>query len=199
MHSGEPYLGRSGYNAPKTSFAPISVRTASAKAQRVNPSKHCEHLVAAPIAELLEKGFREARMDRISARAGAPKRTVYKHFDSKENLFHELIRRHWSIFVETLDVTYDPDRDIRDQLLELGHAEGRLLTSPEVMLITRLLMSEVLRSPELVEQTQEKIDFKVAFEIILRDAAGFYKTEQQGLIERGPCPRPAFDERFVIA
>jgi len=136
----------------------------------MSDDKH-EQIFEAAAEEFLEKGFRAARMDRISARAGASKRTVYKHFDSKENLFRELIRRHWSKFAETLDVTYDPDRDIRDQLLELGHAEGRVLTSPEVMLTTRLVMSEVLRSPELVEQTQEKTDFKAAFEIMLRDAA----------------------------
>ncbi len=132
--------------------------------------KH-EQIFQAAVEEFLEKGFREASMDRISARAGASKRTVYKHFDSKENLFRELMRRHWAKFAATLDVTYDPKRNIRDQLLDLGHAEGRLMTSPEIMSTTRLVLSEVLRSPELVEQNQQKTDFKAAFVVMLAEAA----------------------------
>ncbi len=129
-----------------------------------------EQIFQAAVVEFHENGFTAASMDRISARAGASKRTVYKHFESKEKLFQELIRRHWAKFAESLDATYDKARDIRDQLTELGHAEGRLMTSPEIMATTRLVMSEVLRSPELVEENQEKTDYKAAFEIMLREA-----------------------------
>ena len=68
-------------------------------------------------------------------------------------------------------MTYQKGRNIRDQLTELGHSEGRLLSCPEVMATTRMVMSEVLRSPELVEENQEKTDFKEAFETMLREAA----------------------------
>lgn len=135
------------------------------------PGEKREQIYQAAVAEFQEKGFREASMDRISARAGASKRTVYKYFESKEKLFQELIQRHWGRFAATLNVTYETGRDIRDQLTALGHAEGELLTSPEVMAMTRLVMSEVLRSPELVEENQEKTDFKAAFEVMLREAA----------------------------
>lgn len=130
-----------------------------------------EQIFQAAVAEFHENGFNAASMDRISARAGASKRTVYKHFESKEKLFQELIRRHWAKFTETLDVKYQKGRDIRDQLTALGHAEGRLMTSPEMMATTRLVMSEVLRSPELVEENQEKTDYKASFEEMLRAAA----------------------------
>lgn len=129
-----------------------------------------EEIYLAAVTEFQEKGFREASMDRISARAGASKRTVYKYFESKEKLFQELLRRHWGRFAASLDVSYDKDRDIRDQLRALGRAEGRLLTNPDVMATTRLVMSEVLRSPELVGENQEKTDLQGAFATMLRDA-----------------------------
>ncbi|MFL4470133.1 TetR/AcrR family transcriptional regulator [Tateyamaria armeniaca] len=129
-----------------------------------------EQIYQAAVVEFQDKGFSEASMDRISARAGASKRTVYKYFESKEKLFQELLRRHWGRFAASLDVTYDKNRDIRDQLVALGRAEGALLTNPDVMAMTRLVMSEVLRSPELVGENQEKTDFKAAFERMLRDA-----------------------------
>lgn len=134
-----------------------------------NEDKH-EQIFQAAVAEFQEKGFRDASMDRVSARAGASKRTVYKHFESKEKLFQELVRRHWARFASTLEVTYEKGRDIRDQLTDLGHAQGDLFTSPSVMAMTRLVMSEVLRSPELVEENQEKTDYKVYFQAMLKDA-----------------------------
>lgn len=132
--------------------------------------KRAQILKAAEL-EFQEHGFQTTSMDRISARAGASKRTVYKHFESKEKLFQELIRQHWSRFAASLDVAYQKGRNIRDQLTELGHSEGRLLTSPDVMATTRMVMSEILRSPELVEENQEKTDFKQAFETMLKEAA----------------------------
>lgn len=132
--------------------------------------KRAQILKAAEL-EFQEHGFQNTSMDRISARAGASKRTVYKHFESKEKLFQELIRQHWSRFTASLDVTYQKGRDIRDQLTELGHSQGRLLSSSELMATTRMVMSEVLRSPELVEENQEKTDFKQAFETMLQEAA----------------------------
>ncbi|MEM9342434.1 MAG: TetR/AcrR family transcriptional regulator [Pseudomonadota bacterium] len=128
-------------------------------------------IIDAAEAEFLEHGFSGASMDRISARAGVSKRTVYKHFESKENLFRELIDRHWAKFSAPLAVTYDPGRDIRDQLFELAEAEGRLLSSKDIMLTTRLVMSELLRQPELAEQNKEKTDFTAAFVQMLKDAA----------------------------
>lgn len=129
-----------------------------------------EEIFQAAVAEFQEKGFSAASMDRISARAGASKRTVYKHFESKEKLFQELIRRHWARFAESLEVTYEKGRSIREQLRALGRAEGRLLTSPDVMATTRLVMSEVLQRPDLVEENSEKIDYRASFEAMLRDA-----------------------------
>lgn len=129
-----------------------------------------EQIYHAAVVEFQERGFHDASMDRISENAGASKRTVYKYFESKEKLFQEMMRRHWDRFTESLSVTYAKDKDIRDQLTALGHAEGHLLTDPEVMAMTRLVMSEVLRSPELVGENQEKTDFKAAFETMLRDA-----------------------------
>ena len=45
--------------------------------------KRSQILKAAEL-EFQEHGFQTTSMDRISARAGASKRTVYKHFESKE-------------------------------------------------------------------------------------------------------------------
>lgn len=150
-----------------------------------------EQIFEAAVAEFQEKGFRDASMDRVSARAGASKRTVYKHFESKEKLFQELVRRHWARFALSLEVTYQKGRDIRDQLTDLGRAQGQLFTSPEVMATTKLVMSEVLRSPELVEEDKQKTDYKRYVQAMLRDAVedGQLKTDD---------PNAAADEFIAL-
>lgn len=152
--------------------------------------KH-EEIFQAAVEEFQERGFRDASMDRVSARAGASKRTVYKHFESKEKLFQELVRRHWARFASSLEVSYEKGRNIRDQLTDLGHAQGQLFTSPDVMAMTRLVMSEVLRSPELVEENQQKTDYKAYFQAMLRDAVddGQLKTDD---------PNSAADEFIAL-
>ncbi len=148
-------------------------------------------IIEAAEAEFLEHGFAGASMDRISARAEVSKRTVYKHFESKENLFRELIDRHWAKFRAPLAVTYDPKRDIRDQLFELAEAEGRLLSSKEIMLTTQLVMSEFLRQPELAAENNQKTDFTSAFVKMLQDASDDGKLRLED-------PKSAADEFLAL-
>lgn len=130
-----------------------------------------DQIIDAARIEFVENGFAAASMDRISARACASKRTVYRYFDSKETLFRTMVEQHWNQLVKSLEFTYDPMRGIREQLIELGHAEGRILTSPETMATTKMVMSEILRAPELAGKAQEKTDFRASFEHVMREAA----------------------------
>ncbi|MDP5217757.1 TetR/AcrR family transcriptional regulator [Ruegeria sp. 2205SS24-7] len=134
-----------------------------------NALKHAQ-IIDAAVAEFQEKGFAAASMDRITARAQVSKRTVYKYFESKEKLYQSIVHLFYEKFADALCMAYDPDRDIRDQLTDLARAEGHLLTSPEVMAIARLLISENLRNPQLAASVQGKIDSKRVFAEMLRDA-----------------------------
>ncbi|MEX0350971.1 MAG: TetR/AcrR family transcriptional regulator [Paracoccaceae bacterium] len=144
-----------------------------------NASKHAQ-IIDAAVAEFQEKGFAAASMDRITSRAEVSKRTVYKYFESKEKLYQSIVVILYEKFADALSMAYDPQRDIRSQLTDLAWAEGRLLTSPEVMAIARLVVSENLRNPELAKSVQGKIDSKRVFVEMLREAAsdGQLKVEQ---------------------
>ena len=120
--------------------------------------------------EFQEKGFSAASMDRVSARAGVSKRTVYKYFESKEKLFRSIVGVLSERFTDMLDIRYDPNRAIRGQLVDLAWAEGRLLISRDVMAMARMIISEILRNPELAEAAQGKMDKTAAFAEMLRAA-----------------------------
>ncbi|MEX0316741.1 MAG: TetR/AcrR family transcriptional regulator [Ruegeria sp.] len=135
-----------------------------------NASKYAQ-IIDAAVEEFQEKGFSAASMDRVSARAEVSKRTVYKYFESKEKLFRSIVSVLAERFADMRHIRYEPDRDIREQLIELGWAEGRLLISPEVMAMARMIISETLRNPDLAEAAQGKIDKTGAFIDMLRAAS----------------------------
>lgn len=120
-------------------------------------------VIDAAVEEFQSRGFAAASMDSVSAAAGVSKRTLYKYFESKENLFQTIVAELSERVEGTLDIRYDPDRDIRAQLTALAMAEGRLLTSPDVMAMSRMIIGETLRSPELAAAVQGKIDKRSAF------------------------------------
>lgn len=129
-----------------------------------------DKIIDAAVTEFQEKGFAAASMDRISAEAEVSKRTVYKHFESKENLFRSIVTVLSDRIADGLNIQYQPDVPIRDQLLDLAWAEGRLLISPDVMAMARMIVSETLRNPELAAETQGKIDSTSSITAMMRDA-----------------------------
>ena len=135
------------------------------------PSQKYDQILDAAMAEFVERGFADASMDRVSTRAEVSKRTVYKYFSSKENLFRAIVDILWGEFAEMAEFRYDPARPIRAQLTALAWAEGRILMSERVIAMARLVMSETLRNPELAEATQGRIDQCQIFADMFRAAS----------------------------
>ncbi len=135
-----------------------------------NESKYAQ-IIEAAVAEFQDKGFASASMDRISARAEVSKRTLYKYFESKENLFRSIVAELSGRFAEVLEIRYQPGRDIREQLTDLAWAEGRILMRPDVIAMSRMIISETLRNPDLAAAAQGKLDKTSTFIAMLKDAA----------------------------
>lgn len=138
-----------------------------------NNKNACKHtqIIEAAVVEFQENGFAYASMDRISSRACVSKRTLYKHFESKENLFRSIVMELSGRLEGMQDIRYVPGRDVRAQLLDLAWAEGRILLRPDVMAMARMIISETLRNPVLAEEAQGKLDKTATFVSMLRDAA----------------------------
>ena len=113
-------------------------------------------IVDAALSEFREAGFVGASMDRIATRANVSKRTVYNHFESKEALFRAIIDMLLEQVTQALDLAYDPARDIREQLVDLGWAEGRLLMSETFMSLAAIVISEAIRDQALATEFQCK-------------------------------------------
>ncbi|MEO1330858.1 MAG: TetR/AcrR family transcriptional regulator [Pseudomonadota bacterium] len=149
----------------------------------LSPEKRAQ-IVAAAVAEFQAAGFQGASMDRIAARAEVSKRTVYKHFANKEALFRAILDRLVDRTVAALDIRFDPDRPLRDQLLALGEAEGRLLTSPDCMGLARVIVTETIRDRALAHEYNCKTEHLTVFQDFMAAAvsAGRLRTNDPDLV-----------------
>ncbi len=100
------------------------------------------------MAEFRLHGFDATSMDRVAASAGVSKRTVYNHFPSKDLLFTEILQHLWQRSVAEIELVYRADQPLREQLLELVRQKLRLLGDPVFIDLSRVAITEVIRSPE---------------------------------------------------
>jgi TetR/AcrR family transcriptional regulator, regulator of autoinduction and epiphytic fitness len=108
-------------------------------------------VIAAAIEEFLAAGFDATSMDRIAARAGVSKRTVYNHFPSKEVLFAAILRQLWeaSDTEEAPAYSNAPDaRPLRAQLLQLLLKKLSLLNDEAFLSLARVAIAAGIHSPE---------------------------------------------------
>ena len=130
--------------------------TRMAEKSRLRPGKR-EAIMAAAVMEMEARGYQGASMDRIALAAKASKRTVYNYFPSKEALFREVVDAVWRQAHGQVQAAYDPAAPLREQLLALASGEAALMTSLGAVRLTRVLLSECIRSPRLAARLHESV------------------------------------------
>ncbi len=113
--------------------------------------KHAAILDAAA-DEFRISGFAATSMDRIAERANVSKRTVYNHFVSKEILFAAILEMLWTRSHEAHDAAYNPAIALEQQLETLGLREMEILTDAKMLGLSRVLIAEAIRSPDLLQE-----------------------------------------------
>ena len=107
--------------------------------------KKRQNIIEAAIAEFRSQGFLGAKTTQIAKRAGVSSRTLYNHFESKEELFRAISQ----IMIERNSVmgpvSYDPTRDLKAQLVEALERYVEVITEPEAIGLNRMVISELLR------------------------------------------------------
>jgi TetR/AcrR family transcriptional regulator of autoinduction and epiphytic fitness len=106
----------------------------------------------------VEQGFLATSMDAVAMKANVSKRTLYNHFPSKEELFSSIILQLLSYTQEIMQQAFDPNRPVRDQLIEIAELKTQLFTNEDTLPITRLILSETIRDPEKMLNVLSKIE-----------------------------------------
>ena len=105
-------------------------------------------ILEAAVAEFRASGYETTSMDRIAARAGVSKRTVYNHFPSKDVLFAQILEQLWERSADSLDLAYRRDRPLHEQLRELVDQKLALLQDEAFVDLARVAIAAAIHSPE---------------------------------------------------
>jgi TetR/AcrR family transcriptional regulator, mexJK operon transcriptional repressor len=125
--------------------------TAASMAAATAPTPKAETILAAARRTFLASGFGAASMDAIAREAGASKATLYAYFANKEELFGAVVARESERYAADLSAGELDPADVEASLLRMADRFLRLLLSPDVIAINRIIIGEVARFPALAE------------------------------------------------
>lgn len=127
--------------------------------QRLTDRKR-QAIVDAALAEFRAHGFDATSMDKIALAAGVSKRTVYNHFPSKDDLFNHILQELWHSSAALQAFRYQPDGNLRTQLIDLLGQKMAMLQDPYFLDLARVAIAEGILRPErareMVTQLSEK-------------------------------------------
>ena len=110
-------------------------------------------IVDAALEEFASQGFRGATIKRIAQRAKLHSQgLIYWYFASKEDLFQAVLGRHLPILQLMLDPSALLDRPPEEVLPQIAHAYLAMADLPAAQRLLRLILPEVIRRPEMVDQ-----------------------------------------------
>ncbi len=116
--------------------------------RRVDPRKGDAILKAATVL-FLKDGFAKTSMDAIAKRANVTKQTVYSHYTNKDQLFTRMISELCNRHIQTSASHTYVKKPFEQLLYEVGAGLLTLITSPEGMAATRLVVAEAGRYPKI--------------------------------------------------
>ena len=122
-----------------------------AKTEKSTEQMRRDTILKAGIEVFLEYGYVGASVDEIVRRAGGSKRTVYKYFGNKEELFAAIIASLAAQMLSPLATAIDSASNLQTKLEELGKAYLQVLLREESLAIFRTVVSEGVRFPELAK------------------------------------------------
>jgi TetR/AcrR family transcriptional regulator, regulator of autoinduction and epiphytic fitness len=120
-----------------------------------NRQRKQQSILEAAIQEFRDKGYDGASMDRVAELAKASKRTVYNHFPSKEELFIAVIDLFLTEMAKVKHISYNPERDLKEQLYAFADAELALTKNPTWKGFTQILLSLFLRNSDLAKKISD--------------------------------------------
>lgn len=116
-------------------------------------------MIDAAVEMFLAHGYQGVSMDELAARAGVAKQTVYSHFESKEALFHAMV---WTLTDAASDTVHTgvplpkSDEPIQDFLFNYAQRQLKVVLTPTLMSLRRLVIGEASRFPELAQALYEQ-------------------------------------------
>lgn len=112
------------------------------------------HILQAALKVFLRQGYIGTSMDSVAESAAVSKQTLYAHFGSKERLFVAMVEAATgeaaaSLKAEVADPELNEQQPVAVFLRAFARAQLRIVLTPTLMELRRLVIGEVDRFPEL--------------------------------------------------
>ena len=114
-----------------------------------------QHILEVAGEVFLEQGYAAASMSAIASKLGGSKGTLYNYFTSKPELFAAYMTGACVANSEALLPTKDDDTPLEEALRRLGVGFLEFILRDEAMAVSRLVIAEAHRFPELGEAFYE--------------------------------------------
>lgn len=128
-------------------------RRGPGRPQTLSSEERCQRILAAALDVFLDGGFEFASMERIAQRCGMSKKTLYQSFTSKEALFAALIQSVEPI--NAVEVESGGTRSFQDEMIRLLLNMAAWILSPQQVVLTRFVIAETAKTPELAARFRE--------------------------------------------
>ena len=124
---------------------------------RKKEEKNSQIIIAAT-EEFLRKGFDAASMHNIAEQAEVSKRTLYKYYPTKEDLYHGLIDELLDQAGDMSNFRYSSKIPVKDQIDEIICAKIKLILTDSFISISKIVLSELLKSRSPTQKQLERIN-----------------------------------------
>ncbi|WP_194436165.1 TetR/AcrR family transcriptional regulator [Vibrio fluminensis] len=114
-------------------------------------------IIDAAKQEFIENGFLAANMNNISTAAEVSKRTLYRHFESKELLFEAVLAEIQENSIRNRDYPFDPNLPMDEQLKKVTYLEIDVMYQTYGIALSRTIIMEFFRQPELAKSMTQKL------------------------------------------
>ncbi|WP_377800634.1 TetR/AcrR family transcriptional regulator [Bosea eneae] len=146
-----------------------------------------EALLKAAAEEFFEQGYAATKIDAIIERAGGSKRNIYNEFGNKEGLFLALVAENADMALSTLPMDEPGGRDLQETLTSFGQHLMSIYTSPALVGIYRIAITEANRFPDLVRSFYERGPGRATSQL----AGVLERARERGDIRTDDCLRAA--------
>ncbi|WP_330336000.1 TetR/AcrR family transcriptional regulator [Streptomyces sp. NBC_00557] len=113
-----------------------------------------EKILAAAKELFLADRYDGVNLEQVAQRAGVSRQTVYNRFGSKETVFREMVRHHWSAFTrpDRQAVGCDADASPEEVLLAFARSLERFAAETDQIRFARLVVAESVRRPWIADE-----------------------------------------------
>ncbi|MBU2917347.1 TetR/AcrR family transcriptional regulator [Psychrosphaera sp. F3M07] len=122
--------------------------------------EHCNakqsDILHAAIAEFAKCGVMGTTMEQIAKSAQVSKRTLYKHYANKDELFDEVVELQLNTIRRLKDFPYHPNMPLFDQLKLLAKEVIKLTQNEDYLTLSRIVIIESMRSKEAADRVNVK-------------------------------------------